>query len=149
MSGESEEWCFDVRTKEVGKRQPYLIDELISKILQSSSTCDATTARWHAAFETRVAASKPTFRGAAQRMEEQLRHSEPVGQSVCAPQKQSLDLSDLELEVSTRRPKEKFTATLVPSEDAWTVAVSPGTQETPVMPEAASLTASKISSAGK
>ena len=64
MSGESEtdEWWFDVRPKEVGKTRPRPIDELLSESSKSSSTSDATTARWYEAFETRAAASQSTRR---------------------------------------------------------------------------------------
>ena len=52
-SGESEEW-----------RRPCLIDELCSECSESSSTSDATTARWYEAFQRRAAESQPTFRKA-------------------------------------------------------------------------------------
>ena len=63
VSGESEteEWWFDVRPKEVGKRRPP-IDELLAESSKSSSTSDATTARWCEAFGTRAAASQSTRR---------------------------------------------------------------------------------------
>ena len=46
----------------VGKRRPRLIDELFSENSESSSTSDATSARWYEAFETRPAASESTRR---------------------------------------------------------------------------------------
>ena len=62
MSGESEEWWFNVRPKGVSKRRPYFIDELVSESSEPSSTSDATTARWHETFERRVASSQSTLR---------------------------------------------------------------------------------------
>ena len=56
---ETEEWWFDVRPKGMQKRRPRAIDELFSERSESSTTFDATTARWHEAFETRVGASQP------------------------------------------------------------------------------------------
>ena len=50
---------------------------------------------------------------------------------------------------STRRTEENFIVFLVPSVEAWAVAVSPGTQETTVMPEAALLAARTSVSAGE
>ena len=44
---ETEEWWFNVRPKRVGKRRPCPIDEFLSESFESSSTSDATTARWY------------------------------------------------------------------------------------------------------
>ena len=55
---EAQEWWFDVRPKFVGKRRPRPIDELLSESSESTSTSDATTARWCEASETRAAASQ-------------------------------------------------------------------------------------------
>ena len=62
MARETEEWWFDVRSKGVGKRRPYLIEELCSQSSELSSTPDATTARWYEAFEAHVVSSPLTCR---------------------------------------------------------------------------------------
>ena len=48
--------------RRAGERRPRPIHKLFSEGSESSSTSDATTARWYEAFETHVAASQPTFR---------------------------------------------------------------------------------------
>ena len=79
----------------------------------------------------------------------QPRHSLPVGQSVRAPQKRSLERWDSDVRVSTRRTKHQFTAALVPSVEAWAFTFAPGTRETLVMLEAVLLAASTSTSAGE
>ena len=116
---ESEESWFEVCPKGVGRSQPRPIDELCSMSSDSSSASDATSARWYETFTTRVA-----------------RHSRPVGLG------RSLDRRSRDVRVATRRTEEKFTAALVLSVEARAFSVSPGTQETLVMLEAALLTAS-------
>ena len=46
---------FEARAKGVGRKQQRPIDELCSVSSDSSSTCDATSARWYVTFVTRVA----------------------------------------------------------------------------------------------
>ena len=100
---------------------------------ESSRTSDATTARWYEPFETCVAPSQPAPGRAASARQP------PV---LDTSQKQSLDQRDPDVRLATRRRKENFTAALVPSVEAWAVAVSPAAQETPVIVEAVSLAAS-------
>ena len=54
---ESEEWCFEVRPKGIGRKQPRPIDDLCLVSSDSSITSDATSARWYETFATRVASS--------------------------------------------------------------------------------------------
>ena len=64
MSNEfgSEEWCFEVRRKGVGSKQPRPSDEMCSVSSDSSSATDATSDRCHGTFATRVASSQSTRR---------------------------------------------------------------------------------------
>ena len=96
-----------------------------SESSDSSSTADATSARWCTTFATSVS-----------------RSARP---NVQAPQEQSLDQRDLDIRVA----EEKFTAALDLSAEARTVTVSPGTQETPMVLKAALLAATTIASTGE
>ena len=58
----SEEWCFEVRPKGVGRKQPRPSDEMCSVSSDSRSAPDATSDRCHGTFATRVASSQSTRR---------------------------------------------------------------------------------------
>ena len=59
---ESEEFWFEVRPTGVGRKQPRAFDAICSVSSDSSSSPDATSARWYETFETRVASSQSTPR---------------------------------------------------------------------------------------
>ena len=100
-------------------RRPCLIDELCSESSVSSSTSDATTARWFEAFQRHVA----------------------VTADLSEVETSEFERRDPDVGVSTRRAKEKVTAVTVLGVEAWAVAVSPGSQGTSAMLEAVLLAA--------
>ena len=105
-------------------------DELCSGS-SDSSTSDATTARWHEACKTRVAASQSTRRSEWSSPSETKPRPRGSGRSGADP------------------THEGITAAFVPSVEAWAVTLLPKTQETPAMLKAGMLAASTSASAGE
>ena len=125
MSGESEEWWFEVRPKGSVRKQPCPTDDFCSVSSDSSSTPDATPV------------------GAKHSRQMWPRRSRPRQSGSSGPAKNAAS------DRRSRRSEEKFTVALDLSVEALAVAVSLGTQEVLVMLEAELLAASTSAFAGE